>query len=152
MHALNLDLQFSFASRTTPPAAQFVAPLSGRIADIATLLYDPKADTITLNLVKIDKLPEGATPDDVCNQAMAALRRFADVDPTTGQLEAGMAASELTAYFNPEGSPIQNASSEERAPLDQAFRLRYSFATEARHFECLAPLFGTTHTLNKLTY
>jgi hypothetical protein len=153
MYQLSLDLQQSFASAKKPPFANFTAPLSGPIADDTTVIYDEKNGTITLNLVKIDDLPYGTRPDDDCAQAMAALRNFAGLDPTTGQLSAGMASSGLAFAFSPEGSPIKNAPSDDLTTLDQAFRLRDNFGIDRTgHFECLAPLFGTTHTLKKLSY
>ena len=56
-------------SGTPAPSAVFTAPLAGRIADLATVLYDAKADTITVNLVKIDRLDGDAAPDEACRQA-----------------------------------------------------------------------------------
>ena len=131
-----------------PPFATFAAPLSGKMADIVTVIFAPDADTITVNLVKIDKLPDGATPDQACQQAMAALRMYAGLDPASGQLQAGMTSSLLASGFLANGSPVK-APADDLTTLDKAFQLRFNGQTEQARFTCSAPLFGTAYTLDK---
>jgi hypothetical protein len=145
---LDQSLQDSFTSAKPEPFTMFTAPLSGKIADIATVIYDDKGGTITLNLVKIDKLPDGATPDDACKQAMAALRLFAGLDPTTGALQGGMNSSLLAAGFNYSGSPVKNPPADYAATLDKSFRLRFNGFGE-KPYRCEAPLLGAGYTLDK---
>ena len=131
-----------------PPFATFAAPLSGKMADIVTVIYAPDADTITVNLVKIDKLSDGATPDQACQQAMAALRMYAGLDPASGQLQAGMTSSLLASGFLANGSPVK-APADDLTTLDKAFQLRFNGQTEQARFTCSAPLFGTAYTLDQ---
>jgi hypothetical protein len=137
----------SFAGENPPPFASFASPLSGRIADISTIVYDGATNTVLVNLVRINKLPEGATPDDACSQAMAALRTYALVDPATGQLQPGTEFSGLASAFAVDGTSIANAGAVLTA-LDKAFVLRFSGLADKR-FSCRAPLFDAGYTMDK---
>jgi hypothetical protein len=121
------------------PSAVFKSPLSGRIADMATVLYAPEDGTITLNLVKIAPLEDG---QEACNQAFAAVRFFAGVDPAAGRLEPGFENSLLTSFFTASGTPVA-APANDAAALDQAFRLRYNGSANGKRFRCTAPLLST---------
>jgi len=152
--ALGAGVTSNIGGGKTPPAfAMFKAPLSGKIADLATILYDADAGTITVNIVLIDKVDvsDAAGADEVCNQGMGLLRLMADLDPATGQLQAGMKNSGFADYFSATGTPVKNPAND-FATLDQAFQLRYVFNTDIGHFECRAPLFGAAHTLKKMAY
>ena len=154
LDALGAGVAAGIGGGKTPPSfATFKAPLSGKIADLATILYDADAGTITVNLVLIDKVDvsDAAGADAVCNQGMSLLRLLAELDPATGQLQAGMKNSGFADYFSAAGTPAKGPAAD-LAALDQAFQLRYVFGTDAGHFECRAPLFGTTHTLKKMAY
>ncbi len=147
---LNQGLQQTFTSARPAPFTMFVAPLSGHIADIATLLYDQPSDTITINLVKIDKLPEGATANDACTQAMTALRTFAGLDPATGQVPDGMDSSALATAFSYSGTTVNNPPADYAATLDSSFRLSFNgFGGDGARFHCVAPLLGTGYTMAK---
>jgi hypothetical protein len=117
------------------------------MADIVTVLYAEDADTITINLVKIEKLPDSATPDDACKQVMAALRMFAGLDPASGQLQAGVTSSNLASGFLVAGSPVKSPA-DDLATLDKAFQFRFNGQTNGGRFTCRAPMFGTTYTLD----
>ena len=147
LSSLEADVRGTFVRDNPPPFATFATPLSGKMADIATVIYAPNADTVTINLVKIDKLPEGATPDQACQQVMAALRMYAGFDPASGQLQAGMTSSLLASGFLATGSPVK-APADDVATLDKAFGLRFNGQTSAGRFTCTAPLFGTTYSLD----
>jgi len=146
LSGLEEDVRGTFVRDSPPPFATFTAPLTGKMADIATVIYAPDADTVTINLVKIDKLPDGATPDQACQQVMTALRMYAGLDPTSGQLQAGMTSSLLASGFLATGSPVK-APANDVVTLDKAFGLRFNGQTSAGRFTCTAPLFGTTYTL-----
>lgn len=147
LSGLEQDVRGTFVRDNPPPFATFSAPLSGKMADITTVIYTPDADTVTINLVKIDKLPDGATPDQACQQVMAALRMYAGLDPSSGQLQAGMTSSLLASVFLATGSPVK-APADDLATLDKAFGLRFNGQTSAGRFTCTAPLFGTAYTLD----
>jgi len=152
--ALGAGVTGNIGGGKTPPSfAMFKAPLSGKIADLATVIYDAGAGTITVNIVLIDKVDvsDAAGADEVCNQGMALLRLTALLDPATGQLQAGMKNSGFADYFSATGTPAKSPAND-FTTLDQAFQLRYVFGTDVGHFECRAPLFGTTHTLKKMAY
>lgn len=139
--------------KTPPSFAMFKAPLSGKIADLATILYDADAGTITVNIVLIDKVDvsDATSADEVCNQGMGLLRLLAQLDPATGQLQAGMKNSGFADYFSATGTPVKSPA-DDFVTLDKAFQLRYVFNTDVGHFECVAPLFGATHILKKMAY
>jgi len=137
----------TFVRDDPPPFAKFAAPLSGKMADIVTVLYAEDTDTITINLVKIEKLADGATPDDACKQVMAALRMFAGLDPANGQLQAGMTSSLLASGFLVPGSPAKSPA-DDLATLDKAFQFRFNGQTSNGRFTCRAPMFGTTYTID----
>ena len=100
--------------------------------------------------MKIDKLPDGATPDDACTQAMTALRMFGGIDPTTGKLPDGMDSSGLAIAFAPSGSPVKNPPADYAATLDASFKLRFNgFKADGSSYRCTAPLFGTGYTVAK---
>ena len=147
LEQLNQSVQGSFTTANPPPFAMFIAPLSGKIADIVTVLYNGDADTITLNVVKIAHLT-GATPDDACGQAMTALRTFAGLDPVTGQLQGGMESSLLATAFLPTGTTVKNPAADYLATLDKSFTLSFKGFGD-KPFRCDAPLFGTGYTIAK---
>jgi hypothetical protein len=146
--SLEEGVRVTFVRDSPPPFATFAAPLSGKMADITTVIYAPDADTITINLVKIDKLPDGATSDQACQRGMAALRMYAGLDPASGQLQAGMTSSLLAGGFLATGSPVK-APADDLTTLDKAFRLRFNGQTEQGRFSCNASLFGNAYTLDK---
>lgn len=155
LDALSEGVNSTIGRGATPPAfAMFKAPLSGKIADMANVNYDAEAGTITINLVLIQSIDipdDGA--DEACSQGVALVRFIAELDPATGQLQAGtgMKYSGLASYFSTAGTPAKSPA-DDLSALDPAFQLRYVFGTSAGHFECRAPLFGTTHTLKKMAY
>jgi len=135
---------------TPSPSAIFHAPLDGRIADFATVLYDSRQDTVTINLIRIQKLPPGTSPDDACNQGIAALRLFAGIDPRSGQLQGGMSQSLLTDSFTAPGTPV-TAKPIDGAALDKTFRFRIALQIGDKRLTCTAPLFGTDATYKDVT-
>jgi hypothetical protein len=139
--------------KTPPVFAMFKAPLSGKIADMATVIPDIDDGSITVNLVLIDKVDvsDAAGADEVCSQGMALLRLTALLDPATGQLQGGMKNSGFADYFSATGTPVKSPA-DDLTTLDQAFRLRYVFGTSAGHFECRGPLFGNEHAIKKMAY
>ena len=136
----------TFAGEKAAPYTWFAAPLSGRMADITSVIYSDKTDTVTLNVVKIEKLEGGATPRDACAQVMRALRTYAGLDPATGQLQ-GVDASLLSTFFL-DGSLAADAGAKP-GEIDRLFRLRFNGSTDTGRFTCTADLFGTDYTLAK---
>jgi hypothetical protein len=136
---------------TPAPSAMFAAPLSGPIGDLATILYDEKTDTIVVNVVKIKPIATELTPDDICRQGLASLRLLAGLDPATGQLQAGATSSQFAGYFTATGTPTTSPA-DDLVAVDKAFSFRFVFATEAGHFDCRAPLFGTSQTIKKMAF
>lgn len=81
LSGLEDGIRDTFVRENPPPFATFVAPLSGKMADIVTVIYAQDADTITINLVKIDKLPVARNPlakrldvMPACNSPLAGSR------------------------------------------------------------------------------
>jgi hypothetical protein len=123
------------------PAAMFKAPFSGPIADIATVIFNGKDNTILLNFVKIDSLGQ-SDGQGACNQAFASIRFDAGLDPTTGKLQSGVDAT----FFSADGTLAQPPATDATA-LDQAFRLRYVGQANGKRFVCTGRLLGTDATL-----
>jgi hypothetical protein len=142
---LGADYRDAFLGATAASYSVSAAPMTGSIADLVNVLYSEKNGTITLNMVKIDKLPEGVTADDACAEAMTALRRFAVLDPTSGKPYDGSETSALAYYFMPEGSPVGAAAT--LAQIDTLFRLRYNASTQRERFTCTANLLDANYSI-----
>ena len=135
----NLDAALSdaFTGPNAAPYSKSVSPIDGSVAGLTTVLYDEEHGTITLNLVRIDKIPDDVTPAEACDQALAALRTFAGLTET-GEMWDGMDASGLAYYFLLRGSPAEGAT---LAEIDKVFRLRYSASSSQQQFTCSAGLY-----------
>jgi hypothetical protein len=134
-----------------PPTSVFTSPLAGRIADNSTVTYSGKSTTILINLIKFDDVDGDGSPDQACQQAMAALHVFAGLTPEKGQLPPGQPASFLAGFFYPDGTPVADAANDPAA-VDRLFTLRYVFPMDGRHYECRAPFYGTSYTLKPLNF
>lgn len=136
LHNLHDALYESFRGPNPAPYSKSVGPIEGSVAALTAVLYDEEHGTITLNLVRIDKIPDDVTPQEACNQAMVAMRTFAGL-METGEFYDGMEASGLAYYFLPQGSPVEGAT---LAEIDKVFRLRYSASSSRERFTCSAGL------------
>jgi len=136
LHNLYAALYDAFSGPNPAPYSKSVDPIEGSVAALTTVHYDEEHGTITLNLVRIDKLPDEVTPEEACSQAMVAMRTFAGLRET-GEFYDGMEASGLAYYFLPDGSPVEGAT---LAEIDEVFRLHYSASTSRGRFQCWAGL------------
>ena len=137
LHNLHDALYEAFRGSNPAPYSKSVAPIEGAVAALTIVNYDEETGAITLNLVRIDKIPDDVTPEDACNQAMVALRLFAGLKET-GEMWDGMEASSLAYYFLPTGSPVEGAT---LAEIDKVFRLQYSASSNRERFTCSAGLY-----------
>lgn len=145
---LRQDFRYAFSKESAESYTDFVAPLSGKVGEIATVIYDAKTDTILLNLVKVEKIDDDATPDEACRQAMAALRSFAGLDPATGKLQPGMESTTMSSVFYFDGTAMPEAVARP-ADLDKLFRLRFHGRAGNARFQCNADLFATDYVLSQ---
>lgn len=148
LSVLRQDFRYAFSRESAESYADFVAPLSGKVGEIATVIYDAKTETILLNLVKVEKLDDDAKPDEACRQAMAALRSFAGVDPATGKLQPGMESTTMSSVFYFDGTAMPEAVARP-ADLDGLFRLRFHGRSGNARFRCNADLFATDYVLSQ---
>jgi hypothetical protein len=129
-----------------PRAPAFSPPLAGRIGDLTTVVYRPATGLIYVTLVRVEKLAEGAAPDEACRQAFAGIRAAAGLDPETGAPPEGMDASLFASAFELPGMDDAALPEGYRAALDRQVELRYSGVADKR-FVCHAPLLGTSYVL-----
>jgi hypothetical protein len=129
-----------------PQAPAFSPPLAGRLGDLTTVVYRPATGRIYITLVKVEKLADGATPDEACRQAFAGIRAVAGLDPQTGAPPEGMDASLFAGAFELPGMDDAALPEGYRAALDQKIELRYS-GLAGQRFVCHAPLLGTSYVL-----
>ncbi|PWE57745.1 hypothetical protein DEM27_00640 [Metarhizobium album] len=148
LSVLRQDFRYAFSKESGEVYADFVAPLSGKVGEIATVIYDAKTETILLNLVKVEKIDEGATPDEACRQAMAAMRSFAGVDPATGKLQPGMESTTMSNLFYFDGTAMPEAVARP-AELDGLFRLRFHGRAGNARFRCDADLLATDYVMTR---
>jgi hypothetical protein len=132
-----------------PPGSVFRSPLAGRIADDSTVTYNAKSSTILINLIRFNNVSGDGSPDEACEQAIAALHIFAGLDWSKGQLPPDQPASLLASFFFPDGTPVPDAANDPAA-IDKLFALRYVFPMKGKRYDCRSPFLGNSYTLKPL--